>query len=568
MNRTRLNILVIISVLLFFTVVMLLEKKELQAFDPAIWAVSPMYGPNLVNAFDSIHLPVQQFPPVGSESDVAGWKGKSYETGHPIPTGVMYGAGGFTDLGPPNAIIGGNSDSFFKVTWTGRNSYSPQYFSLTNYAAVSASPELQKNFQNVGCGSVTTVAGDWSCFDYIRFYYYFNGYANSGVGAEVYQKMSLYDGSMTITSQSIAVQPEMDDTPMDIFRWPFRNHVSLSLKYLANQYNIYTGAYFNITRITDVIINAVDTDFSQWSREPMPSEGFPSGSKSVIIYYDYLTLGADSALPEYDMPATTINTAYTGIIPVGARVQWTPVPFAEQTPAVPIKGYHIYRSVAAGNTGDPYVPVGLVGSTESEYIDDKDFFIDINGNSVSIPKVNGGQTYCYKVLPVVCGTDPSYDTLRATTVNASYHEKLLTEVTEVCGYIDPMPTSTITPTVTPTWYDPAMMSPTPTATATVPTDLDAAHVYPNPFNPNDGTGQFKVAQVPDGTNVSIYSMDGSLVKDGTFSASMGYFSWDGRNKNGTKVVSGIYYLVLKTPDGDTRVYRVIICYKCPTVYGQ
>ena len=85
---------------------------------------------------------------------------------------------------------------------------------------------------------------------------------------------------------------------------------------------------------------------------------------------------------------------------------------------------------------------------------------------------------------------------------------------------------------------------------------------------SDGTGQFKVAQVPDGTNVSIYSMDGSLVKDGTFSASMGYFSWDGRNKNGTKVVSGIYYLVLKTPDGDTRVYRVIICYKCPTVYGQ
>lgn len=564
MNRSRVNILVIISVLLFFTVVMLFEKKELQAFDPAVWATNPMYGPNLVNALDSIHNPLHPFPPVGSESDIASWRAGSYDG--PLPTGVMYGAGGFTDLGPPMAIIGGNGDQFFKVTWTGRGNVSSQYFSLTNFAAVSSNPHHQKNFQNVGCGSVTTVAGDWSCFDYVRFYYYFNGYANAGVGATVYQKMSLYDGSVTATSQAIVVEPEMDDTPMDIFRNPFRNHLSFSLKYLANQYDINTGTYFNVSRITDVIINAVDTDFSQWSRAPRPSEGFHSESRSVIIYYDYLTLGADSALPEYDMPATTVNTAYVGPMPVGARVQWTPVPLAQQTPSVPVTGYRIYRSIAAGSSGNPYVPVGFVGAATTEFIDDKDFFIDVNGNSVPIPKINGGQAVCYKVLPVVGGPDSDIIKLRANTVNASYHEPLLSSVSQVCGYINPMPTSTRTPTATPTWFDTSLITPTPTPTATVPTDLGAAHVYPNPFNPSAGSRHFKVAQVPDGTEVRIFSMDGSLVKDGTFSATQGYFSWDGKNKNGTKVVSGLYYLILKTPNGTKNVYRIIVCYKCDPVY--
>ena len=551
MKRQKLNILVIIAVLMIFTVITLLDKKEVQAFDPAVWAIAPMYGPNLVNAFDTAHMFTMPYPPLGSREDLYSWRGGAHDG--PIPKFSVYGINGNADIGAPGALIGGNTASFMRVTWTGKDTITYQYIHLTNYAAVSANPELQMNFQNVGCGSVTMAAGDWSCYDYIRLYYYLNGYANGGVSSEVSQRVSLYDGSVTRSSSAVPVQVETDPDPYDLVIERFTNHITVSLKYLANQYDVNSGTYFNVSRIADYIINGLDTDYSQWPMEPQVSEGYPSGSRSVIIYYDYLTLGAESALPEYDMPSTTITTQYSGPFPIGARIEWTPVPSAQQTPSVPITGYHIYRASGAGNSGDPYISIGYT-------LDDSGNFIDT--------AVLGGQTYCYKVLPMVCGPGTDSNTIKGNTVNASYHEPLLSSVSEVCGYIDPMPTSTITPTATPTWYDPSLTTPTPTATATVPGDLDAAHVFPNPFNPNEGTGLFKVAQVPDGTLVSIYSMDGSLVKDGVFSASMGYFNWDGRNKNGTKVVSGLYYLVLKTPDGDNRVYRIIVCYKCPTVYGQ
>lgn len=94
-----------------------------------------------------------------------------------------------------------------------------------------------------------------------------------------------------------------------------------------------------------------------------------------------------------------------------------------------------------------------------------------------------------------------------------------------------------------------------------------ARVFPNPFNPNKGKGKFKVGNVQLDTKIHIYSMDGSLVKDGVYTdASKGYFEWDGRNKNGSKVVSGLYYLVLEDPKKKTAVFRIIVCYKCDPVY--
>lgn len=552
MMRQKLNILVIIAVLLFFAAITLLDKREVQAFDPAVWTVSPMHGPNLVNAFDTAHMVSMPYPPLGSRNDWLSWKGGAYDG--PIPKFSDYGVGGNADIGAPGALIGGNTASFIRVTWTGKDTITYQYIHLTNYAAVSASPELQMNYQNVGCGSVTMAAGDWSCYDYIRLYYYLNGYANGGVSSEVSQRVSLYDGSVTRSSSAVPVQVETDPDPYDLVIEKFTNHITLSLKYMANQYDAGSGTYFNVSRIADYIINGLDTDYSQWPMEPLISEGYPSGSRSVIIYYDYLTLGAESALPEYDMPSTTITTEYSGPFPIGARIEWTPVPAIEQTPSVPITGYHIYRSEGAGNSGDPYVSVMTASSAENHVVD---------------TGVLGGRSYCYKVLPMVCGPGTDPNTIKANTVNASYHEPLLSSVSEVCGYIDPMPTSTITPTATPTWYDPALTTPTLTPTATLtlpPTDLGFAEVFPNPFNPNAGSGKFKVAEVPDGTEIKIFSMDGSLVKDGVFSASQRYFTWDGKNKNGTKVVSGLYYLILKTPEGTTNVYRVIVCYKCDPVY--
>ena len=70
--------------------------------------------------------------------------------------------------------------------------------------------------------------------------------------------------------------------------------------------------------------------------------------------------------------------------------------------------------------------------------------------------------------------------------------------------------------------------------------------------------------VAEGTKVYIYAMDGSLVKNGTVLGAD--FRWDGKNNNGTKVVSGLYYLVLEDNDHKTKIFRIIICYKCDPVY--
>jgi hypothetical protein len=133
------------------------------------------------------------------------------------------------------------------------------------------------------------------------------------------------------------------------------------------------------------------------------------------------------------------------------------------------------------------------------------------------------------------------------------------------------PTITMTATITITPWPPGVATWTATATTTaspMPTVADTggalanAWVYPNPFNPNAGTKKFKIGNVPDKTKIQIFTMDGALVTDGE--VKNGY-SWDGKNKNGSKVVTGLYYLILKTPKNEISVKRVIVCYKCNPV---
>jgi hypothetical protein len=63
-------------------------------------------------------------------------------------------------------------------------------------------------------------------------------------------------------------------------------------------------------------------------------------------------------------------------------------------------------------------------------------------------------------------------------------------------------------------------------------------------------------------------MDGSLVEEGTKKTEFAPYEWNGRNKNGSKVVSGLYYLVLETPAGEKIVKRIIVCYECDPLYNK
>jgi hypothetical protein len=88
---------------------------------------------------------------------------------------------------------------------------------------------------------------------------------------------------------------------------------------------------------------------------------------------------------------------------------------------------------------------------------------------------------------------------------------------------------------------------TPTATATSTPAL-TLRVWPNPYNPNSGTGYFYAGFAGVGTTMSIYTASGEPVMLDLQSVS-GTITWDGRNKNGAKVSSGLYVYLIR--DGKT-----------------
>lgn len=75
---------------------------------------------------------------------------------------------------------------------------------------------------------------------------------------------------------------------------------------------------------------------------------------------------------------------------------------------------------------------------------------------------------------------------------------------------------------------------------------DNVWAYPNPVNP-DYTGLITVTGLSYNADVKILSANGALVAEGRSNG--GIFTWDGCNKKGERVASGIYMVVTATNDG-------------------
>ena len=70
--------------------------------------------------------------------------------------------------------------------------------------------------------------------------------------------------------------------------------------------------------------------------------------------------------------------------------------------------------------------------------------------------------------------------------------------------------------------------------------------YPNPFNPST-TIQYKILQ-PGSVNLSIFNLTGQKVKEFEFEsqpAGTHSFVWDGRDRKGRRVASGLYIYSVK-----------------------
>jgi hypothetical protein len=295
-----------------------------------------------------------------------------------------------------------------------------------------------------------------------------------------------------------------------------------------------------------------------------------SGSP-LYAYYDDLSLG--TGLTTYGSPPTdpanvTIQTVNSPPLH-GAYVRWNPFPPGSIINALTPTVYEVYRSLAMGNASPgPYVPVCCPNGSIIPY----DLYLPQCITDTSCP---GGGVFCYKILTCDYGPDASTFTAMGNTVNATYHQALLASVAPVCGWVDAIPTALPTWTSTivcPVGGCPSPMptsTSTPTITATIPTPgVESAHVYPNPFNPKKASNHFYVDNVKANTKISIFAMDGALVKDGVVSGIGQRFIWDGTNKNGRPVVAGLYYLVLEDPDKSKKVFRIIVCYSndCDPVY--
>lgn len=92
--------------------------------------------------------------------------------------------------------------------------------------------------------------------------------------------------------------------------------------------------------------------------------------------------------------------------------------------------------------------------------------------------------------------------------------------------------------------------------------LHQLKAYPNPFKP-DGHNTLQIVNQPVGSlplgknRCQIYSASGDLIiklKENEFSR----FEWDGRNKAGRLVSSGIYYFVVTDPDGTAKRGKIAI----------
>ena len=75
---------------------------------------------------------------------------------------------------------------------------------------------------------------------------------------------------------------------------------------------------------------------------------------------------------------------------------------------------------------------------------------------------------------------------------------------------------------------------------------DNIYAYPNPVTP-DYTGLITVVGLSYNADVKIVSSNGALIAEGRSNG--GSFTWDGKDKNGDRVASGVYMVVAATSEG-------------------
>ncbi len=88
-----------------------------------------------------------------------------------------------------------------------------------------------------------------------------------------------------------------------------------------------------------------------------------------------------------------------------------------------------------------------------------------------------------------------------------------------------------------------------------PVTTPVISIYPVPYNPN--MGQLFLSNLPANSSVAIYNGNGLEVWSTNVGAEEN-IRWEGVNNNGSMVMSGVYYVIVKNSDGKSVDERTII----------
>ena len=89
-----------------------------------------------------------------------------------------------------------------------------------------------------------------------------------------------------------------------------------------------------------------------------------------------------------------------------------------------------------------------------------------------------------------------------------------------------------------------------------PTDAESARIFPNPFRPAR-TSEVKIENIPEGAQVTLYTVLGQKVRALPAADSFGKTAWDGRNSDGRSVAAGVYFAVIDG-NGQKKVFRIAV----------
>jgi hypothetical protein len=84
--------------------------------------------------------------------------------------------------------------------------------------------------------------------------------------------------------------------------------------------------------------------------------------------------------------------------------------------------------------------------------------------------------------------------------------------------------------------------------------VGSARIFPNPFRPARSS-EVKIENVPEGAQVTVYTLSGEKVCALPAADASGKTAWDGRNSGGRSVAAGVYVGVIEA-NGQRKVFRI------------